>query len=331
MAHEIATDKITGKQMFAEFSKTGQKLAWHGLGQVLNNPMDSATAMKEACLDWNVVQKNLCHKIEKMDSIETVELPNTIGNFREDTQELLGVVKGRYKPVQNQECFSFLDSLNQDGIVRYETAGALGQGERIFMAAQMAGDWKVGNDQVAQYLLCFNSHDGSSSLEIIPTAVRVVCANTLSLARKGKGFKMKHTTNVQEKMNLASKMFEVCQKDMEQWIKIQNKMNETGFSNEDFKKLIEVLCPIDSEMNKQAKERASEKRISLFSIWQGEKTQPQNKTAWAALNAITFYEDHSDEHILKGNVNESRFLRSTEGKGNETKQKAQELILELTR
>ncbi len=200
------------------------------------------------------------------------------------------------------------------------------------MAAQMAGDWKVGGDQVAQYLLCFNSHDGSSSLEVIPTAVRVVCANTLSIARKGKGFKMKHTPNVQEKMNLASRMFEACQKDMAQWVKIQNQMAETDFSNEDFKKLIETLCPIEQDMNKQAKERASEKRISLFSIWAGEKTQPKNdKTAWAALNAVTFYEDHSDEHILKGNVEESRFLRSIEGKGNETKQKAQELILELTR
>ena len=327
MAHELKTDGVS-QVSFMEFSPTGKRLAWHGLGQVLQTPPDSATAIVQAGLDWEVVQKVLAHKVG--DSY--LELPGTIGNFRNDTQTLLGVVKGRYTPVQNRECFSFLDSLHADGILRYETAGALGEGERIFMTAQVAGDWQVGGDDIAQYLLCFNSHDGSSSLEIIPTAVRVVCANTLAIARKGKGFKMKHTNNVQERMKLAAKMFEACNKDMALWVETQNKMAETDFSTDDFKRLIAALYPIEDNMTKLAKERAEEKRIALYGIWAGEKTQPKNnKSAWAALNAVTFFEDHSEDHILKGNVQESRFNRSIEGQGNEVKQKAQNLIAELVR
>lgn len=90
---------------------------WHGLGtRVLTAPA-SKEALEVAGLNWKVVQEPVYTEANEL--IEGYK-----ANVRDSDRKVLGVVTNRYKVIQNEEAFSFTDSLLGEG-VRYETAGSL--------------------------------------------------------------------------------------------------------------------------------------------------------------------------------------------------------------
>ena len=66
----------------------------------------------------------------------------------------------------------------------------------------------VGDDITDKFLLLTNSHDGTSSLQVKFTPVRVVCQNTLTLAINNgqSGIKISHHTDIHQRLKAAEKM-----------------------------------------------------------------------------------------------------------------------------
>ena len=147
---------------------------WHGLGTIIQEACTSKEALHLAGLDWEVKQEPVVYKGTKT---------GHQFNIRSSDDTVLGVVGGRYKPVQNADAFAFTDELI-GGDVRYETAGSLANGKRVWMLAKMP-DTKILDDVVEPYLCLTNGHDGFSSMKVCMTPVRVVCQNTLNMALKG--------------------------------------------------------------------------------------------------------------------------------------------------
>ncbi len=91
-------------------------------------------------------------------------VPNYFANIRTDNNAVWGVVGKDYHIVQNREAFNFFDAIvgGGEGIL-YETAGALGNGERIFITAKLPDYIRVGNgdDVTEKYIFLTTSHDGS--------------------------------------------------------------------------------------------------------------------------------------------------------------------------
>jgi len=106
----------------------------------------------------------------------------------------LGTHGDRYVPIQNKEVFELAYALGDD--VKVESAGSLFNGKKLFVLLRGNSIDVAGKDQVDPYLGLFNSHDGSLSLSAMPTSVRIVCNNTLTMAlREGKSkmFRVMHT------------------------------------------------------------------------------------------------------------------------------------------
>ena len=130
-------------------------------------------------------------------------MPDHFATVRTDSGDVLGVVGKRYRIVQNRDAFGFLDSLLQDGIMKYESAGALRGGRQVFLLARMPSvDEIVPGDNSLRYVLFSTSHDGTAAIHAVPTSVRVVCANTLRIATASSvGFR--HTDDVKAKLDSA--------------------------------------------------------------------------------------------------------------------------------
>ena len=147
---------------------------WHGLGVRVEAAPSSEEALRLSGLNWNVIQQPIKTR-------GGVEIPGYKANLRDVDNQVLGVVTDRYRVVQNAEAFAFTDALLGEG-VKYETAGSLQNGRKIWLLAKLPDRYIIEGDQVEPYLVFSNSHDGSGSIKVAMTPVRVVCQNTLNLA-----------------------------------------------------------------------------------------------------------------------------------------------------
>lgn len=143
------------------------------------------------------------------DGAETVS-NTSFFTYRSDSGAILGDRLGAdYNVVQNTDAFAFFDSIvGGDGIM-YETAGALGKGERIFITAKLPDYIKVGKDDlIEKYLFLTTSHDGFGSITAALTPVRIVYANTLNAALNNcpNTIKIRHTSNAQDRLKEAHKV-----------------------------------------------------------------------------------------------------------------------------
>ena len=143
---------------------------WHELGTIVNDAPTSEDALRISGLDWKVVQDDVF-----TDSGERIT--GYKANIRDTARKILGVVSDRYKVVQNTDAFSFTDELLGQG-VRYETAGSLQDGRRVWLLARMPKEYIGGSDEICPYLVFSNSHDGTGAVKVAITPVRVVCNNS---------------------------------------------------------------------------------------------------------------------------------------------------------
>ena len=144
---------------------------WHGLGTKVNEAPDSRTALTAAGLDWEVLQ-------EPIHMADGKPIGGYKVNVRNTDRRVLGVVSDRYKIVQNREAFAFTDALLGEG-VRYETAGSLQEGKKVWLLAKLPHEYIISGDRISPYLVFFNSHDGSGAIKAALTPIRVVCQNVI--------------------------------------------------------------------------------------------------------------------------------------------------------
>ena len=104
---------------------------WHGLGTMVAEAPNSKDALRLAGLNWKVLQEPVYTENKEL-------IQGYKANVRDTDRKVLGVVTDRYKVIQNEEAFAFTDTLLGEG-VRYETAGSLQEGRRVWMLARLRG------------------------------------------------------------------------------------------------------------------------------------------------------------------------------------------------
>ena len=157
-----------------------REVPWHGLGTRVEEAPDSEAALFASGLAW-AVEPRPVYTLNPVTGAP-VEVPDVKANTRLTDGAVLGIVSGRYTILQNREAFAFTDALLAAGEARYETAGSLRGGRRIWLLARLTESHRILGDEVIPYLCFTSTHDGSGSIRICMTPTRVVCRNTLNIA-----------------------------------------------------------------------------------------------------------------------------------------------------
>ncbi len=266
---------------------------WHSTGTSLVSPATSREAIEAAGLNYTVVKKPLAD-IVALD--HSVNLSDRWATVRTDTGDILGVVGSAYEPIQNTEAFGFFDHLVGSGEAIYETAGAIGRGERIWILAKLPGYIKVhGKDLVSKYLLLSNSHDGSSLVQMKLTPIRVVCNNTLTAALKGAGeINIRHTLNAAGDVDQAFSLLGLSNTLYDQLEVVFNRMALKKITDAQVREYVKALVP-DNEDKDNAHNLAI--RNACMELYEsGHGADLSRGTLWGAFNCITEYTDHSMEN-----------------------------------
>ena len=323
MAHNL----MERNGMVSMFCVGDRDAAWHKLGQRTPNAVSWQEAMTLAGLDWTVIKQNLYDSTGKA-------LP-TFGIFREDDKEFLGSVGDRYTPIQNVQAFAFVDSLleSADGS-HYDSAGALGNGERIWTAAKVPFDFEtVPGDALQAYLMFTTSHDGSGSATAKLTTVRVVCQNTLSsaLSQAGEFVRVKHTKNAADRMRSAADAMRGVGESVSALKEKLRRLADVKVTRESISAILDRLFPKpkDEKASTTRRENTLAEVLQCYERNDGDKIPGIRGTAYNLLNAVTEYTDHL-RTARGGNLLRDRAVAATFGSGDDKKTEALEVILEQT-
>lgn len=140
------------------------------------------------------------------------ELVGYYATYRADTSVPLGLVKDKYQVVQNSEAFKFFDDAIGEGMARWDRAGILGDGQKIYLSAKLPVETRVGDDLIDNYLVFSNSHDGTSSVNIMFTPIRVICTNMLNGALKSADcyIRIRHTESAKQKLQRGAEILRIA-------------------------------------------------------------------------------------------------------------------------
>lgn len=306
---------------------------WHGLGAEVPRGITAEEMIKAAGLDWEVEMRPargaIINKKGEANRYEIMRLPRS----NQEEEVLLGVVTKRYKPLQNGEAFSFFDPIVADEEAYFETAGSLGQGERIWVLAKMPGAIEVvRGDECWKYLMLSNTHTGEGAIIVKFTTVRVVCQNTLMLAMEDgqRAYRVRHSKIMTDRLDELSDLIATAQKIYKTTEELFKKFATIQMNAILLDIYLEQVFPKTKKQMQENKQPPRWLHIKdLFESHQYLQQQRVKGTLWAAYNAITQFEDY--KKIRDDEEDESRLDRAWFGTSAETKLKALQAAQKLAK
>jgi len=270
---------------------------WHSFGTQLQNVATSAEAIVAAQLDYVVEKRQVLYQSTPQHG-NPAEFKGKFVTVRADNEKALGIVGNIYRPLQNKEAFSFFDAVVGEKAAMYHTAGALGDGEKVWILAKLPGTIKVtDSDVVEKFLLLSNSHDGSSAVEMMFSPIRVVCQNTLNMALSSAThrFTARHTMSVGQKVSDARDTLGIIYSQYDVFEELSKKMLNVHVNQKQYTEYLEKIGVIAKDEDGTYSTRTQNTLNNLVNLYEHGKGNDMPKVAgtiWAAMNAVVEYVDY---------------------------------------
>ncbi len=281
---------------------------WHGLGTRVEEAPTSADALRLAGLDWTVERQD-------MQLSNGVVIPNYKANVRSSDGSVLGVVSDQYQIVQNVDAFAFTDSLiGGDVPVRYETAGSLRGGRKIWLLAKLP-ETEIAGDKTEPYLCFSNSHDGSGAIRVCMTPIRVVCNNTLNFALNTaqRAWAVRHVGNIDSKLHKARMCLEMANRYMDDLDEYADRMANTTVTDDQLKKILDEMFPVAEDASEREKNSANRSKTEIMTCYFMPDIAKFKGTAWGVLNAVSDHFTHNAPRRMTANYWENNWDRVMSG------------------
>lgn len=320
MAHELhMTD---GKASMAYVGET----PWHGLGQSLTEGADIDVWKREAGMLYQIKSATLGAHAEGVK--DPIAIPNKIALYRDDTNQVLGVVGNRYHVVQPEEVLEFFRDLTEERGFTLETAGVLFGGSKYWALARTPHHLTLEDDEIKEHLLLATACDGSMATTARYVRTRVVCNNTLEASfhegSQGKIIRVEHRSAF--KAGNVKRELKILEGSWNEFSDQVAKMSEVKVEFEQAAKFyIDLLGKPELPMDDQTSSLPAEMYNRFIEDrYIGSEMVAAKGTVWGLVNVITEDVDHH-----RGLIADRRLKSAWFGKGASLKSRAFEMASNL--
>lgn len=297
MAHELET-LANGQTAFA----SARLSAWHQLGTVTDDCMTAEELMAKAWLGGWWVRKIPLEGVELTSTgVTRVACPDKMMTVRTNAYtretEYLGIVGDSYGVVQNEQVAETLDLLaDAAGGAHFETGGSMYGGKQVFVTMKLPSGMRIaGLDDLDLYLAATTSHDGTRSLRVDATPVRIVCQNTQRAAfAASKGtYTFRHTSNVHQQISQCREAIGIMWDFMTEFEQQAERMINEALTLREFETITAQLWPLAPDATEQTVKNAKQRNTSLrFLLRHADTNEAIRGTRYAGYQAVTEYVDH---------------------------------------
>lgn len=306
MAHMI----METDQMFSVREKPWHYEMTKDHVKLIQEAPNSKEALVAAGLDWSVISEPVYQE-------NGLLIPGYKANVRDKDNMVLGIVSTRYKVVQNTEAFEFTDSLIGDtefGEVRYETAGSLCNGKKVWLLAKMPTR-KVLDDDIDPYICFANSFDGTGAVQVCATPVRICCSNTLNLALNTakRKWSTKHIGDMQSKLEEARTCLMLADKYMNALDIEADRLANVKLYEEQIAEILDEMFAVDDNASERKKNNILQFKNHFWTAYNMPDIAKFKDTAWKAVNAMSDIITHAAPQRNTTTYNENRWGKIMDG------------------
>jgi phage/plasmid-like protein (TIGR03299 family) len=279
MAHEVENMFYVGK------------LPWHGLGKQVDDTISISDAIVAAGLD-DVIEKVQLSAVED-DCITKVDY---FATRRKNARNILGFVGPDYTVLQNKDAFDWFQPFLDNNLCKLHTAGSLCEGRKVWVLASIIADPLeiVKGDYVKQFVMLSNTHDGTQSVRVGLTNVRIVCANTLRMAHSNKSsslIRVRHSSKVKTNIDDLRETINLAKGDFEATAEKYRYLASRGVNRNDMEKYFRMVLKIEVDTPRKDLATRTQNRLEdlfrLVDTGRGTDIPGVKGTMWNAYNAIT--------------------------------------------
>lgn len=277
------------------------EMPWHGLGNALTGNETPQEVKEKAGLDWSVNVEPLYRKIGD----QFVEYSLGRASVRSSDESDLGCVGPRWTPYQNEDMFECFRPMVENGLMKWHTAGSLYNGQRVWCLCQLDLDPSEirKGDEVRKFAMISNGHDGKLAVRIGFTPIRIVCANTLSLAHKSKAsslIRVRHSRLVVQNVEKLRDIMNIANQEFEATADQFRMLASRDINQADLEKYVKLVFGLNLNEEISTRQKNINSRVmELFETGRGQDVA--GRTWWGAYNAVTEYVNWE-----QGRTNENR-------------------------
>lgn len=293
---------------------------------VLAAATDAATMQTAAGLDWLVEKRPVFVMGDHF-----ARVPGWNAIQRETDGAVFGMVRDGYHIFQNTEGFESLRILLSEANLDYLTAGSLFGGAFCWALAKV-GEFTVRGDgsKFEDHLLAYWGHDGKHGYTVAPTAVRVVCANTVSAALEGTRSRVtiKHAPNMDARIEQARLALDIHRQYVSDLKTVLDDLSQRPMSYEEVIKFTEALLPVNPDVERPYRTESERAQIMLL-FHNGPTLEGVQNTAYRAYQAVAEYVDHVKvvNTTKTGSSDDRRALSIIDGAAANMKERAIKMLV----
>lgn len=219
---------------------------------------------------------------------------DSYGLYRDDDKSFVSQVGGTFEVVQTLDMFQWVDKIVEVDGRHYVGAGERNNGKDVFCVVYL-GEFRINGNDLVKVFGMFEDGRGSGSARFRLIFFREVCANGMHKMVSFSDKKFRHTKNVLNRMAEVASNNNILDFIAEYKLSLQ-KLANRKIGEDLVQEILNELYPLpsaDAKRKSQVNQKHQDAILANYRDNDNGAFQEQEETAWALLNAITNYENHS--------------------------------------